>query len=321
MTTGDLLTRLLDHFHYDVADAGGSSRRRLLGHLDQWHRRILSSPGLASLRRATTTVTSTASQPVLVLPEDVARIIAITDRTNDERLTERSLDWYRTAEPDPSSTTGTPTCYVAWGRCSALPIATACGLWAVSSSASDVCRASVEGVLTSGYRRTDTVAALTGTSRVAIGSATTWEAVYRFWLDVAAVGTVSLYDAAAAGNVVAVIPAQRRESAYESLRLWPTPASAVTYYLDYERKVPSLANDSDVPLLETDAHWLLEQGAKVSEYERLDDSRLTVARVELERGLNAYRFRLASSLDSRPGGSAGVGRSRLGAWYPADRTV
>lgn len=100
--------------------------------------------------------------------------------------------------------------------------------------------------------------------------------------------------------------------------LWPKPAQAGTLAIDYVSTLFALATDGDVPLLPEDFQYLLSTGARVNEYERMDDDRKQGAVAELEAGIRDLRYFLVntSSHTRMPGQSFG-GFSRLGPHFPA----
>ena len=60
---------------------------------------MLAIPGMERLRDDTITFASVASQPRYTLPQNVARIKAITDRANMRRIQFLSLDQLRSLDP------------------------------------------------------------------------------------------------------------------------------------------------------------------------------------------------------------------------------
>lgn len=316
MTLNDLEDAVLDHFNADTESADSKIRRRIRRHLNQWHRRILSTPGIQGLRDGTLSFASVASTASYTFPNAIARVRRVWETSNDLVLTGRGLDWYRRVEPDPQS--GTPHIFVPAGYQATASQPSATGLWAVSSSASDT-----TGTILVEYVRTGGIvgsasATLTGTTRVAIGSDTDIVEVTKCYLTKSQVGTVTLYNASTAGTALAAIPIGKLSSRYYHLILWPTPSAALTYYVDYEREVEDLTNAADEPLLPQDFHYLLEVGARISEYEKQDDSRRAVAEAVYAEGMRRLlgRVNFPAGAVMVPGEIAGAPLSRLGPWYP-----
>jgi hypothetical protein len=319
MTLKDIEDRVLEHFNYSTDALASDSRSRVRGHVNYWHRRILSRPGMEVLRYGTVTVSSVASTPTVALPNSVEKILKVRDTANRRALDERSLDFYRAVEPDPTAHTGTPCYYVNLGNAFLTAMSAASGIWLVSSSANDAFRAYLEGGSATALK--SQVVTLTGTTRVQVGTDVDWRWV-GVTLERAGDGVVSVYDAAVAGNLLQTIPAGQTRAFTLQMALIPCPSAALSYSIDVERKLVDLENGSDVPVIPDDYHWLLEQGGKVSEYERTNDDRWGSARKELEIGISELRrFVTGSELAIVPGRSGMIGISRLGGWTPADTWI
>lgn len=304
----------------NYADSPASAvKTRIDGFINQRHRRILSMPGLSRLRDDTLPLTTIANTATYAMGPAVSRIKAIFDAaTNQTRLTERTLSWVRTV--DPGSNPGTPE---AWIPLSLRQVQTqpsaATGLWAVSTSASDTQNVFIETVRTGGYPHQSSATALTGTTRVQIGTLTDHIEIDKFYVSAAAAGAISLYDAAAQGNELARIPIGGTYGRYLTIRLWPTPSSAWTFSVDYTRELYDMVNATDEPLLPPDFHYLLAVGARIDEYEKLDDDRAVKAQGEWDRGIARLQNYVLNSPDYIivPGGASQVKESNLGSWYPA----
>jgi hypothetical protein len=268
------------------------------------------------------TFASVASTPTYGLSMGTSRITAITERTNDLRLTMRPFDWYRYQEPDPTSSTGTPTVWVPLGfiAVSQQPAA-ATGLWAVSTSASDITQTvRLETVRTGGLLFSGSLA-INGTTRVQLGSATTHEQVTKFYLSAAAVGDIQLYDAAVLGNLLATIPIGQAFSRYEGIALWPTPSAAITYQVDGERNLVDMANGTDEPPFPARFHRCLVEGAIMREHSKRGDTGLaTMAARNYDRIIGQFRYFVTCPPDFLPARQTWhVEQSRFGAQFPATR--
>jgi hypothetical protein len=196
----------------------------------------------------------------------------------------------------------------------------ASSIFVKSTSAADTTQtAYIEVVITGGYRRTASVT-LTGTTAVNLSSAiSTGEVIEDFYLSAVAAGTVTLHEDSGAGTELARITIGALRPRYYGFYLWPTPSAAVTYYVDYRREILDLVNNTDEPPIPTDYHPLLVTYARMREYEKTDDSRYGQAREEFGLGLTRLKFNTQHLPDELPVvGRARMGRSRLGAMYPAD---
>jgi hypothetical protein len=293
---------------------------RLTSHLNITHRQILGTPGLDTLRDDTITFASVANQAMYGLPPAIARIEAITDRTTMLRLRQRALLDIRASDPGLVQTGPSESFIVrGWQQVATQPAA-ATGLWAVSTSASDTQSCYIETVRTGGYARVGAAVALTGTTRVQLGTLTDHIEVDKFYVSTAAVGAISLYDAVNAGTELARIPIGGTYARYLGIQLYPTPASAITYYVDYLRTIADMVNGTDEPLLPDDFHWVLLEGALMKEWTKLDDARRTVSERDYTKGMSALKYFMNCPADFLPSRKDRVTeRSRFGAWYPGTR--
>lgn len=289
---------------------------RLTSFVNTTHRQILTTPGLDVLRDDTLTFASVANQVRYGLPPAINRIESITDRTTNLRLRQLALSDVRSMDPGLVQT-GVSDAYVNHGfqQVQTQPTA-ATGLWAVSSSAGDTTQSvKVETVRTGGYEFAGAVI-ITGLTRVQVGTFTDHLEVIKFYLSAAAVGTISLFDAAAAGNELARIAIGGTYARYLAIQLYPTPSGAITYYVDYVRDVPEMSNPTDEPLLPLDFHFLLVEGALLKEWTKLDDTRRSETLTDYNKGLGALKYYVTCPPDFKPRrGAKRRERSRFGAYF------
>jgi hypothetical protein len=322
MTLGTILGQLYERLNYQSSPAAAVTTR-LTNVVNEAQRRILREPGLALVRDTTEGLTfaSEASRAIYGLPASLSRIRAISERTNDRALSAKSLADLRLSDPGLNAT-GTPWAYVplSYRPIARLPAST--GVWAVSSSASDTTQTiQIAGIRSAGALTGDQTVTLNGATRVALGGAsayTDYVDVTAVSLSAAAVGTVTLYDAAAAGNAIAVIPIGATYPQYFVVQLYPIPDAAITYYVDGTLRMPELDDADDVPLLPEEFHDLLVYGALMLEYEKNDDSRFALAERLYTKGLSRLKYAVASQPGDVPvlGRAPSRGSSRLGAWTP-----
>ncbi len=316
MTLSDLLTELYRRLNHP-SSPDTSVTQRLTMFLNTRHRKLLTTPGLRATRNGFGTLTSVASQAEYGLPYGVTRLLGVRDRQNDRALSPMAWETYRAVNPDPT-TTSTPDSFVPLGDRAVFRRPGAQGVWAASSSAGDTQNALFVGNLSTSTprgRALSTTTALTGTSRVRLGGANTYDDVETVSLATAAVGEVTLYDAAAAGNVLGVIHSGRRTAKTFVIALHPTPGSVLDYDLDYEQALIDLTNSWDEPLLPEDFHDLLVLGALQDEFLSRDDTRYGTAKAEYDARLRelkafAYNHRAATAPVSRPE------LAPLGPWFP-----
>jgi hypothetical protein len=285
---------------------------------NETHRSILSDPDLTRLRDGNTTFASVADREEYGLTPAAIRISSITERTNQRRLVEMSLDELRALDPALTAS-GDPEAYIRLGLTAvALQPSAACELFLKSTAAGDTQVAYVEGFTTGGFPRADSVT-LTGVTAVSLdASITTWARVTKVYLASNAAGVVTLHEASGSGTELARIGIGQKSSRYQGLQLYPTPSQAITYYVDGQFAITDMVNDTDVPLLPDDFHDLIGLGIRVHEYEKTDDlKRLQIARQEYNSRRHALRYWVISSSDSaRASYGRGLGFSTLGGWYP-----
>jgi hypothetical protein len=287
---------------------------RLTMFLNEIHRRLLGLPGMEYLRQSQTALTTAASTPQYSLPPDVARIIGIRDATNDAVLRGQTWAWYVSHEPDPTSTTGIPEYWVPVGQVAvATQPADASAVYVVSTSASDTNTCAIEGIRTGGYPFTSSVA-MTGTTAIKVGAHSDIVALTKFYLGLPAVGTVTLTEDSSSGTELARIAIGQTHARYLRIALWPTPSSATSLTLDYSRQVEDMEDGTDEPLVPRDFHWVIESGARMLEYEKMDDRRYPAAVADFQKGVRDLKWFVTQQADAN---GARAGRSSLGAWYPA----
>lgn len=292
MNFGGLLTDVLARMRYPSAPSAATIAR-LKAHLNETHHELLTMPGLDRIREDVMAVSLTANQARVGLPPAVGRIRAITDRLNARKLEQVPLTTLRIQDPGQVATAGFPYQYAVVGeRQVQQQPAAATGIWAVSSVAGDTTqKLYLEGLTTGGYHHVPAVGgtSLNGTTRVALGSRTDLIQIDKCYLDSAATGYVSLFDAVTSGNELARIEPGVLYSRYLTVEWYPVPTGTVTEYIDYTRAIFDMTNSTDEPLLPPDFVYLLELGARVKEYEVTSDSRGSQARVDYELGKKALR--------------------------------
>jgi len=318
MTRQDLERSVYRDFGY--ADSPATAiLNRVRGYLNDRHRRLLTIPGTEILRRETgPSQALTASTAIYVPNLPAQKILSIRDTTNDRTLIQRDLDWYRRVDPDP--TTGTQEYWIPMKWTPALRDIDGTGLWVVSTSASDTTQTVSVETIDTNESVTQTTAALNGTTRVQIGTATNHQRLVRFAVDATAVGVVELYDAAAAGNRVSAIHLGRTTAQFIQIALWPTPAAADTIVVDYVHYIRDFSTAYDEPQLPPDFHYLVALGAKIDEAHKKEDMvRMRQWQAEWDEGRRALIHFLSSHADTIivPGELDTTGRSNLGGAYPA----
>ena len=263
---------------------------RIREEINEVHSDICSRPDLQKLRDDTIAITATANKARTGLPPTVARVNGITDRTNNYRLQEVTLEDLRRFDPAQANTTSYPQFYAVVGN---QPVqiqpAAATGLWAVSSSTADTTqKIYVETILTGGYPNAvlQNVTVLTGQTRVQIGARTDNIEVTRLYVDMPCAGFISLYDASTSGNELARLPIGETWSRYLAVEWWPIQTADVTEYADIQRTIYDLVNGTDEPLFPPDFHEVIIQGVLEREYFLASDmQRSLLAKSNYDKGV------------------------------------
>lgn len=119
MTTGAILTAIATETGKVSAPTTNltttmdtTTRARLLNAVNRRYRRVMSFPGAQHLREGTATLGPTVADTALYYVASVAKVNRIWETTNNRRLIPMSLEQYRTIDPDPADSTGTPTHFV-----------------------------------------------------------------------------------------------------------------------------------------------------------------------------------------------------------------
>lgn len=294
---------------------------RVKASINQRHRSLLSMPGVDQLRDSTSTFASVASTARVALPQALTRIKALFQTTTNARLGEKSLDWLRTMDPPQSS--GTPTTYVPKGyECVAVQPSDASKIYVKSTSPLDLSAVGVviEGIRTGGILSSAAVT-MTGTTAVQIGSFSDWIEITKFYITTQAIGSVTLHEDSGAGTELAQIAQGRYRPYYFVILLWPTPSAVLTYTFDFTREILDMSEDTDEPLLPTDYHDLLSIGARMDEYEKMDDGRYATAKKAYDQKYASFQYFIHGRASERlipRSTSGGIGLSDLGGSYPAD---
>jgi len=291
---------------------------RMTQWINIWHQRLLTLPGVDSLRDTTLSFSSAIGQTQYALPDGLARIRKIYEVTSPRVLRQEQWAWIREYDPQLLAA-GVPDVYafVSYKAVKAQP--STAQIWAVSTNGGDTQQITVGGFSAAGERLPPITVSLAGTAPVLVSSSFIRE-IDRVFLSAPAVGTVELMDTptVATGKPLLYILPGKTSTRYQWIQLWPTPASALTYYVDCQRNLDPLALAMDEPLLPPEFHWLLVEAACFEEWLRKGDPRAATAKAEIDTGVKAMRHWVWSLPDYQPSNAAQGDRpSRLGGQYPA----
>jgi hypothetical protein len=263
--------------------------RRIKAWLNRWNRKILTSPGMESLRRVLLTQASVVDQQTYGLA--VQSIRFMTESTSQRRLREQTLGWYRESYPAPANFSGTPLFYVPMGfaRIHTRPTAAA-ELFVKSTAAGDTNTAYVDVIRSDGYKRTLSKV-MTGVTAVSFDTAITDAIdVLDFYVSAAAVGTITLHMTSGAGTELARIPIGATYQRFFRYALVPTPSAVITYTIDGIAQLSDMTIATDEPFPYPDFHDILVDGAVHDEWKskgRSADAR--DLRIEIEKRIRDLR--------------------------------
>jgi hypothetical protein len=323
MTFSEILLDTYRRLNY-LAAPDSTIITRIKAFINETHEEILSHPNLRSLLYGTMTFDSVASRARYGISTQ-AQIRGMVNTANQVTLQPRSLSWYRSRNPAPALNEGIPDWYIPLGQVAVtqVPATTGTGLWVASTSGTDTAgpTVTIDAVRVGGYPHSQTAVALTGTTRVQIGTLTDYIDVAQFQLSAVTVGDISLFDAAVAGNTLATIPRGSTTSRYWGFLLCLTPSSALTYTVDLEHELFTLTANTDEPLLPQKFHRLLAMGARMKEYEKTSDARFGVAKAQYDEGFRnlLYAVSCPPGFTVVPGGNGDQTGSNLGPFYPPGR--
>lgn len=322
MTFSEILSSVYADLNFQGAPSAGVSARVKV-YVNEGIRTVLGEPGMTRLLDSDSPATfvTVADQARYVLPESVASIQKMTERTNNRTLWSMPLGEYRRWDSDPADHTGLSTHYVPLGSVAvAVQPAAACELF-ILSTAAETPTVYIEGTITGGYTRQANTA-MTGVTAKSISTAiTNWIDVTDFYLSAAAVGTVTLLSVSGLGTELARITIGAKRPRYTGFYLWPTPSAVYTYTVDYRREFVELVQDADVPPGPTDHHYMYAAYARMREYEKSGDARYPAAQAQYLKGLSRLKYAVQTGPDELPVvGRRRRGLSRLGAWTPADQS-
>jgi hypothetical protein len=320
MTRNDIEQGVYRWLNKETGSPNSATQTRIRAFVNAEVREVLSLSGMERLRPVTATFASVANQPQYGLPLEFAKVSRIVDQDNYARLFERDVDWLRSVQPNPDTSSSTPAAYVPYGyQAVQLQPSNASELFAKSSGADTTQTVYVEGFVTGGLPRIASVV-LNGTTAVSLSaSITTWEVVTKFYVSAVGVGVISLHEDSGAGTTLAQLAIGKTSSRYQAIILWPTPSSVRTYHIDGYAALNDLAQDTDVPPCPEDFHELFVYGACYRECIKTDDPRTASFKQLRDEKLRALKGWLNASASTRivPGMSE-MGWSNLGGFYPAD---
>ncbi len=296
---------------------------RVLDFINKWYRTVLSQPGMDQLRDTTLSLTTVSGQAQYGLPQALSAVRDIFDLTNQRRIYKKTLDWLRRADPGLTATSATTDYWIplnGWGAVQRPMVQTGTVLFVKSSSASDTQTAHVETTRLGGIRGGDSSALVNGVTGNFFGVLADHIEVTKFYLTTVAIGTVSLYDAASGGNLLAQITPGRTSSRYFMIQFYPTVSAALTLSLDCRRSMEDLTLPTEEPLLPEDYHQILVDGPLSEELRQRDSDQAKDYKASAMTLISDLRHSLYGNEDEiavqRGPRRSAERMSRLGGYYP-----
>lgn len=326
MTFAELQKGVFDDLQYQASPKPGV-QDRIRRYLNEGLERVLRRPRLKSLRLGVLAFTSEANVGYYGAPAAFDRIDYVTDLTNHRKLIFRTRDWYRAMDPGVVAN-GTSTYWIPEGvsavkRHPGLYGPTS-SLFVHSDNAGDISQTFTLHALRpwDGINQ-PTSARLAGETLVpAYFHGEAQIQVTHFSINASALGNVILGDNI--GNVLAVITPPRLSSRYLGFRLFPTPATALTYEIEGQYAIPRMTKDEDEPPFPDNYHEMLACYARARFYRK--DGRLAQSQAEMGE-FERFALDLTAHIEYPPNyrpvasklSAYGNRWSDLGPNYPADR--
>jgi len=219
--------------------------------------------------RRKTTLTTTSGTDEYVLPRDVDKIALVRQTETPTKLIQIPDEKFFELVPNPTDS-GNPRWYRIWEVDGvATRLATADTIDVVSSSASDsgdsTLSLTVSGYDSNGIWRRETYQ-LNGTTDVT-GSTTFAAREVYVSKQKDTTGSITVKENSG-GTTLVILGPQERSASFRVMTLYPNPGSALTIYIEYYTRIPSLENDSEVPIFDEKWHYIIRLGviSKIYQY-------------------------------------------------------
>lgn len=207
--------------------------------------------GLFRFTMRQTTVTTTAGITGYYFPADLERVISMTERTANVKLSPVWVGDFDRLKPDPTNYNGSPKWYMELLEDGVLAQPTvAAKVAAQSSSTADVSAQTGAGYATlygqvGGIDRSELIT-LSGTK--CVSSTLSFDKLYKITTNISCAGTVSFTQVTVGTEYLHLYPGESFR-AYKKFNVYPIPDGTYTLYLTYQANYKPLVNDSDVPII------------------------------------------------------------------------
>jgi len=255
---GSLVNEFMNLTLSEINDPGWAFPKQNVNHLWSWLRRK-------------TTFSTVASTGDYVLGRDVDHIALMRQTATPVKLDQIRDELFFKLVPNPTDT-GNPRFYRMWvvdGVAVRLDAADTINV--VSDSNNDAGSAelaiSVSGYDSNGIWITETYQ-LNGTTAVS-GSKTFAAREIVIGKQKDTTGTITISEASGSTTLLKLGP-DERTARFKVISLYPIPSSAITIYVEYYTRIPSMENDSDTPMLDIKWHYVVRLGALSKVYQYLN---------------------------------------------------
>jgi len=216
-----------------------------------------------------TSFNTVASTAEYVLERDIRHIALVRQEETPIKLTRMTDEDFYEIEPEPDSS-GNPEIYRVWEVSGVkTKLSTADTIDVVSSSTSD---ANDDDLTVTVYGYVNNILqsesyTLNGTTTVS--GSTTFDARDVFVSkskDTA--GTITLTENSGS-TTLTTMGKEERNPIHKVLSLYPIPSSAITVYVEYYGHMRELTNDGDVPMFDSNWHYIVRLGVLAKVYQHL----------------------------------------------------
>ena len=263
---GDLVNEFINLTLSEINDPGWAFPRKNRHHNWSWLRRKL--PSFA-------TVSGTEDY---VLDRNIDKIALIRQTNTPTKLIQVTDQQFYSVVPDPEAG-GNPRYYRTWETEGvSTRLTTAATIDVKSSSTADMGDATLSVTVTgyvSSILRRETYA-LNGTN--AVTGSLSWDANREVIVSKQSDTTGTIIITEKTGDtVILTMGPHERSPKFKVVSLYPIPDDAITMYVEYYTRIPTLENDSDSPIFDGKWHYVVRLGALAKTYEYLNKDATYIA--------------------------------------------
>jgi len=253
--------------------------------------------------RRKTTFSTVKDQENYNLDEEVDRLVLVRQRDTPQKIIYVPDRLFFKLIPNPEDlASGSPRYYRIWEETSfSTNLASADTVDVVSSSSSDTSAFTVRivGFDSNGLRVTEDFT-LNGTTKVTGSTTFQADGLLQVSKSAATTGTITVTRNTGNTELVVIAP-EETVPRFKRLSLYPIPSSAITINIEYIERLRLLADDNDVPQIDTKWTWLIREGALAKAWEYKQNEAASNAHQRIfELGLNQMRSEDLQNIDFVP---------------------